>query len=102
MSANPAAYCAGAKVVGMHTAAPLLEGGFHIALTSRNDAIDLCMCVCPDNVCGVDDLTAGIVDAIDLLVAAAHKSPRGHGRSVVTEMTSHVERRSHTRSYRRR
>jgi diacylglycerol O-acyltransferase / wax synthase len=102
MSGNSAAYCAGAKVVGMHIAAPLSEGGFNIALTSRNDAIDLCMCVCPDNVSRVDDLVAGIAGAVDLLVTAAHKSPRGHGRSVVTELTSHLDKRAHTRASRRR
>ena len=84
----------------MHTAAPLLEGsGLNITATSYNDVMDLCVCVCPDNVPGVDDIATGITESVDLLVAAAQQSPRGHGRSVVTEMTSHVEKRSHTRRY---
>ena len=87
----------------MHTAAPLLEGcGLNITATSHNDVMDLCVCVCPDNVPGVDDIATGITESVDLLVAAAQQSPRGHGRSVVTEMTSHVEKRSHTRRYKRR
>ena len=93
-------YCAGAKVVGMHTAPPLLEGcGLNITVTSHNDVMDLCVCACPDNVPAVDDIATGIAESVDLLAAAAHESPRGHGRSVVSEMTSHVEKRSHARRY---
>ena len=51
----------------------------------------MCVCVsaCPDNVPDVSDIALGIAQAVDVLVAAAVKSPRGQGRSVVTEMTSH-------------
>ena len=93
------AYCAGAKVVGMHTVVPLLEGcGLNITLTTRGEAVDLSVCVCPDNVPAVEDIATGIADSLDILVAAARKSPRGQGRSVVTEMTSHSTRR-HGRGY---
>ena len=94
------AYCAGARVVGMHTVAPLQAGcGLTIALTSRGDALDLSVCVCPDNVPAVDDIATGIAESVDILVAAARKSPRGQGRSVVTKMTSHATKRSHGRRY---
>ena len=92
------AYCAGAKVVGMHTVTPLLEGcGLTITPTTYGEQMHLSVCVCPDNVPGVDDIAAGIVDALDTLVAAARKSPRGQGRSVVTEMTTHASKRRHAR-----
>jgi diacylglycerol O-acyltransferase / wax synthase len=92
------AYCAGAKVVGMHTVTPLVEGcGLNITLTTRGEAIDLSVCACPDNVPAVDDIATGIADSLDTLVAAARKSPRGQGRSVVTEMTSHATQRRHGR-----
>jgi WS/DGAT/MGAT family acyltransferase len=94
------AYCAGAKVVGMHTVAPLVEGcGLNITLTPRGEAIDLSVCACPDNVPAVDDIATGIADSLHVLVAAARKSPRGQGRSVVTEMTSHATQRRHGRGY---
>ncbi len=94
------AYCAGAKVVGMHTVAPLVEGcGLNITLTARGEAMDLSVCVCPDNVPAVDDIATGIADSLDILVAAARKSPRGQGRSVVTEMTSHATQRRHARGH---
>jgi diacylglycerol O-acyltransferase / wax synthase len=92
------AYCAGAKVVGMHTVTPLLEGcGLTITPTTHGEQMHLCVCVCPDNVPGVDDIATGIVDALDTLVAAASNSPRGQGRSVVTEMTTHTSKRRHAR-----
>ncbi|ETW25113.1 wax ester/triacylglycerol synthase domain-containing protein [Mycobacterium gastri] len=94
------AYCAGAMVVGMHTVAPLQAGcGLTIALTSRGDVLDLSLCVCPDNVPAVEDIASGIAESVDVLVAAARESPRGHGRSVVTTLTSHGTRRSHGRRY---
>ena len=94
------AYCAGAKVVGMHTVAPLVEGsGLNIALTSRGEALDVSVCACPDNVPAVDDIATGIAHSLDILLAAAQESPRGQGRSVVTEMTSHPVNRSRGRSY---
>jgi diacylglycerol O-acyltransferase len=94
------AYCAGARVLGMHTVAPLAEGsGLNIALTSRGEELDVSVCACPDNVPAVDDIATGIADSVDILVAAAQESPRGQGRSVVTEMTSHPANRSHGRTY---
>ena len=94
------AYCAGAKVVGVHTVAPLAEGsGLNIALTSRGEELDVSVCACPDNVPAVDDIATGIAHSVDLLVAAAQESPRGQGRSVVTEMTSHPANRSRGRAF---
>jgi len=94
------AYCAGAKVVGMQTVTPLLEGcGLTITPTTHGEQMHLSVCVCPDNVPGVDDIATGIVDALDTLVAAAGKSPRGQGRSVVTEMTTHTRKRRPARGY---
>jgi diacylglycerol O-acyltransferase len=94
------AYCAGAKVVAMYTVAPLLEGcGLNITLTTRGEAMDLSVCVCPDNVPAVDDIATGIAASLDNLVAAARESPRGQGRSVVTEMTSHATKHHHGRGY---
>ncbi len=88
-------YCAGAKVVGVHAVAPLTLGsGLSIALTSRGDDLDVSVCACPDNVPAVDDIATGIARSVDVLVQAAQKSPRGKGRSVVTEMTSHPANRS--------
>jgi diacylglycerol O-acyltransferase / wax synthase len=94
------AYCAGSKVVAMHTVAPLREGcGLNITLTTRGETLDLSVCVCPDNVPAVDDIATGIADSLDILMAAARKSPRGQGRSVVTEMTSHATQPRHGRGY---
>ena len=93
-------YCAGAKVVGLHTVAPLAEdSGLNIALTSRGDELDVSVCACPDNVPAVDDIATGIVRSVDILVAAAKKFPRGQGRSVVTEMMSHPANRSRGQPY---
>jgi hypothetical protein len=79
---------------------PLQAGcGLTIALTSRGDVLDPSVCVCPDNVPAVDDIATRIAVSVDILVAAARKSPRGHGRSVVTKMTSHATKRSHGRRY---
>jgi diacylglycerol O-acyltransferase len=94
------AYCAGAEVVGMHTVAPLVEGcGLNITLTTRGEAIDLSVCACPDNVPEVDEIATGIAESLDILTAAARKSPRGQGRSVVTEMTSHATQHRHGGGY---
>jgi WS/DGAT C-terminal domain len=84
----------------MHTVAPLPEDcGLTITLTARCEAMDVSVCVCPDNVPAVDDIAIGIADALNILVAAARKSPRGQGRSVVTEMTSHATKHRHARGY---
>ncbi|MCT7658312.1 wax ester/triacylglycerol synthase domain-containing protein [Mycobacterium deserti] len=89
------AYCAGAEVIGMHYAEPLTEGcGLNITVTSHADVMDLCVSACPDNVPEVDDVASGIVEAVGLLRAAAGVSPRGEGPSVVTEMTSHGNKRA--------
>jgi diacylglycerol O-acyltransferase len=94
------AYCAGAQVVDMYTVMPLLEGcGLTITLTAVGEVMDLSVCACPDNIPEVDDIATGIVDALDILVAAARESPRGQGRSVVTDMTSHTDKRRHGRGY---
>jgi diacylglycerol O-acyltransferase / wax synthase len=94
------AYCAGAKVVGMHTVAPLTEAaGLNIALTSRGDMLDVTVSACPDNVPAVEEIATGIVHSVDVLVAAALKSPRGQGRSVVSEMTSHPANYSRGKTY---
>jgi diacylglycerol O-acyltransferase len=94
------AYCAGAKVSGMNTVAPLADGrGLNIALTCRDDVIDVSVCACPDNVPAVDEIATGIEHSVDVLAAAALESPRGQGRSVVTEMTSHPANRSRGRTY---
>jgi diacylglycerol O-acyltransferase / wax synthase len=58
--------------------------------------MDLCLCACPDNVPRVDEIATGIVEAVNTLLVAAAQSPRGKGRSVVTEMTSHATRHSHS------
>lgn len=94
------AYCAGAKVVGMHTVTPLLEGcGLTVTPTTHGDEMHLGVCACPDNVPAVDEIATGIVDALATLVAAARKSPRGQGRSVVTQMTTHTSKRRGARGY---
>ncbi len=85
------AFCAGARVVGMHTAPPLSDGaGLNITMTAHADVIDLCVSACPDNVPAVHEIACGIAESVDTLVAAAQVSPRGRGRSVVTELTTHV------------
>jgi diacylglycerol O-acyltransferase len=77
----------------MHTAAPLMQGcGLTITVTSHADVMDLCVCACPDNVPEVNDIATGIAESVGVLLAAAAKSPRGRGRSVVSEMTSHATR----------
>jgi diacylglycerol O-acyltransferase / wax synthase len=91
-------YCAGAQVVGMHTVTPLAQGcGLTITPTTHGGEMHLSVCVCPDNVPAVDEIAAGIVGALDILVAAARESPRGQGRSVVTEMTTHASKRGQAR-----
>ena len=92
------AYCAGAEVVGMHTVTPLVEGcGLTITPTAHGGEMHLSVCVCPDNVPAVDEIANGIVGALEILVAAARKSPRGQGRSVVTEMTTHTSKHGQAR-----
>jgi diacylglycerol O-acyltransferase len=78
--------------------APLVEGcGLHITLISHGDAMDLSVCVCPDNVPAVNDIATGIVESVGILLSAAQESPRGEGRSVLTQITSHTLKRSHAR-----
>ena len=50
-------YYAGARVVGMHTAAPLVHGaGLNITAYTHTDVLDLCVSACPDNVPEVDEI----------------------------------------------
>lgn len=101
LASTPApAYCAGVKVVGMHSVAALSEEcGLTIALTSRGEVLDVSVCACPDNVPAVDDLATGIGESLEVLLVAARESPRGQGPSVVTEMTSHPANRSGIRPF---
>jgi diacylglycerol O-acyltransferase / wax synthase len=93
-----AGYCAGSKVVGVHTVAPLVEGcGLSIALIPHGDVMDLSVCVCPDNVPAVNDIATGIVESIGVLLAAAQESPRGEGRSVLSQITSRPKKRPQAR-----
>jgi diacylglycerol O-acyltransferase len=89
------AYCAGSDVVGMYVIEPLIDGsGLNIGVTTHGDVMDVCVSACPDNVPDVEHISCGIKNAVDVLLAAAAESPRGEGRSVVTEMTSHTSKRS--------
>jgi diacylglycerol O-acyltransferase len=98
--AHAPAYCTDARVIGMYSAPPLRDGrGLNITVNSHDDVMDVCVCVCPDNVPDVNDIATGIAESIRILVGAAQRSPRGHGRSVVSEMTSHSTKRSHTQDY---
>jgi diacylglycerol O-acyltransferase / wax synthase len=93
------AYCADSEVVSIHAVAPLVEdNGLNIVLIARGDELDVSVCACPDNVPAVDEIATGIADSVDILMAAAKESPRGQGRSVVTEMSSHPAK--HSRSQR--
>lgn len=84
------AYCLGAGVIAMYSAEPLAEGcGLNIGITTHGDVMDLCVSACPDNVPRVDDIASGVAEAVHVLLDAAEDSPRGEGRSVVTELTSH-------------
>ncbi|MGV0606882.1 wax ester/triacylglycerol synthase domain-containing protein [Mycolicibacterium sp. XJ1904] len=89
------AYCAGARVVAMYSSEPLTEGcGLNIGVTTHGEAMSLCVSACPDNVPRVDDIASGVAEAVGVLLAAAEDSPRGEGRSVVTELTSHRSRQA--------
>jgi diacylglycerol O-acyltransferase / wax synthase len=91
---SAARYCAGAKVVGMHTVTPLVDGcGLSITLTDHDDVTDLCVCVCPDHAPGVDDIASGISESVDILLAAAQQSPRGQGPSVITRIAQRAKNR---------
>jgi diacylglycerol O-acyltransferase len=93
-------YCAGAKVIGIHSVAPLVESsGLNIAVICRGDELDVSVCVCPDNVPAVEEIATGITDSVDILVAAAKESPRGQGLSVVTHMASHPANHSRTQRH---
>jgi diacylglycerol O-acyltransferase / wax synthase len=88
------AQCAGADVVAMYIVEPLVEGcGVNVGVTAHGDVLDLCVTVCPDAVAGVEHISTGVSTAVDVLLAAAAESPRGEGRSVVTQMASHASRR---------
>ncbi len=84
----------------LHTVASLADGsGLNIALICRGDVLDVSVCARPDNVPAVDDIANAIPHSVDILVAAAEESPRGQGRSVVSEMTSCPLNRSSGRPY---
>lgn len=87
-------YCAGSRVVAMYAIEPLVEGcGLNIGVYTHGEVMDVSVTSCPDKVPGVEYISSGIADAVDVLLAAAATSPRGEGRSVVTELTSHVSKR---------
>lgn len=89
------AYCAGARVVAMYSAEPLAEGcGLNIGVTTHGEVMSVCVSACPDNVPRVEDIAGGVAEAMGVLLAAAEDSPRGEGRSVVTELTSHRSRQA--------
>ena len=82
-------------MVGAFTGAALAEGrGLSVTVTSRNGAMDICASACPDTVPEVAEFAEGIGAALKVLGDAATESPRGEGRSVVSEMTSHRGRRA--------
>jgi diacylglycerol O-acyltransferase len=88
------AQCAGAGVAAMYVIEPLVEGrGVNVGVTAHGDVLDVCVTVCPDAVPGVEHISSGLSAAVDVLLAAAAESPRGEGRSVVTQMASHATRR---------
>ncbi len=84
---SAACYCGGAKVVGAHTVTPLVDGcGLSITMTRHDNAMGLGVCVCPDHVPHVDAIASGMVESVDILLAAARQSPRGQGPSVITRI----------------
>ncbi len=91
----PAArYCAGARVGGMYTVTPLADGcGLSITLTRHGDIMDASVCVCPDRVPDVDGIATGIIESVDILLAAAQQSPRGQGPSVITRLAERAKSR---------
>jgi len=68
----------------------------NITLISHGDLMGFSVCVC-HNVPAVNDIATDIVDSVGILVAAAQESPRGERPSVLTQMTSHTQKRSHAR-----
>ena len=87
-------YCAGAKVIGMHTVTPLEDNcGLSMTLTRHGDTLNFSICVCPDNVPEVGEIASGIVESVDILLAAAQQSPRGQGPSVVTRLAQRAKKR---------
>ncbi|OBB36152.1 wax ester/triacylglycerol synthase domain-containing protein [Mycobacterium sp. 852002-51961_SCH5331710] len=88
-------YCAGARVVAMYSAEPLVERcGLNIGIITHGEVMSVCVSACPDNVRCVDDIAGGVAEAVGVLLAAAEDSPRGEGRSVVTELSSHRSRQA--------
>ncbi len=95
---SAARYCGGARVGGMYTVTPLVDGcGLSITLTRHSDVMDLSVCVCPDRVPGVDDIATGIIESVDILLAAAQQSPRGQGPSVITRLAERAKSRRRDR-----
>ncbi len=90
----PHGYCGAARVAASYTSAPLAHSrGLSLTVTTGTDIMDVCVTACPDNVAAIGEISEGIVDAVGVLTAAAMRSPRGEGRSVVTEMNSYSRRR---------
>ncbi len=95
---SAARYCAGARVGGMYTVSPLVDGcGLSVTLTRHSDVMDLSVCVCPDRVPGVDDIATGVIESVDILLAAAQQSPRGQGPSVITRLAERAKSRRRDR-----
>jgi diacylglycerol O-acyltransferase len=70
-------YCAGAQVVGIHAVLPLLEGaGLNITMVSHDQATDVSVSACPDNVTAVEAILDGIVDAVKELQGMRKKKNR--------------------------
>ncbi|MBP6133864.1 WS/DGAT/MGAT family O-acyltransferase [Candidatus Microthrix sp.] len=65
-------YIAGAQLVGMYPFGPLIEGsGLNITVLSNMGNMDIGVIACPDIAPDVDEVTDGIVDAIEVLRQAA-------------------------------
>jgi diacylglycerol O-acyltransferase len=95
---SSARYCAGAGVGVMYTVAPLVDGcGLSVTLTRHSEVMDVSVCVCPDRVPGVDGIATGIIESVDILLAAAQQSPRGQGPSVITRLAERAKSRRRDR-----
>ncbi len=70
----------------------VLERSDQLSLNFRGDHLDISVCACPDTVPAVEDIATGILKYLDVLMNAARESPRGQGRSVVSDLVSHVAR----------
>ena len=65
-------YIAGAQLVGMYPFGPLIEGsGLNISVLSNMGNMDIGVIACPDIAPDVEEVSDGIVDAIEVLRQAA-------------------------------